>query len=843
MADNIKQEFSYLDIPDGNGGTERWYCEDAEARAAIEILDPASVEAKANKVTGATSGNLAGLDSNGDLTDSGKPSSLLNPAVAPDAVQGTNGSDGIMTAADKGKLNGIESGAEVNVNADWNASSGDAQILNKPTLGTAAAKGVAQEVNTSENLVQSNHVKSYVDNATGAIEEKIPTQASSTNQLADKDFVNSSISTATADYKGSFNLVSDLELTTSATHSDIATALATAISTSDNNDYAFVQIPTSDSTPTEIASIDRYKKGSSAWEYEYTLNNSGYTSAQWAAINSTITSALVTKLNALPDNAGLTTLLSGKVNTSDVQTTVDTSATKIPTSSAVKTYVDGRSLVPVNMNALTTTSTFVEGNVIGLNGILYRAKRNTSNFPVVFATQDGDFVTHTINGNLAYVITDWTLNSDWEVFMDASIGYTLASKQDALAFDTTPTNNSNNMVKSGAIKAALDLKLNTSLKGANSGLAELDSNGKVPSSQLPSYVDDVLEYTSKSSFPATGETGKIYVAADTNLTWRWSGSAYVEISPSLALGETSATAYRGDRGKTAYDHSQVVTGNPHNVTKSDLGLGNVGNYKAVSTVASQGLTAQEQANSRANIGAGSASDVSALLAAVGSPAPSIHNGLLVDLGLPSGTLWAKCNVGASVETDYGNYYAYGKGLTQWTPGATAYSGTENPLSLSADTAYLTYGTAWHMPTKAQLEELMNNTTVTETTINSVFGFKCTATNGNYIFFPAAGHKSGSSSEAYFTGTSTDIWSNKPNGQSGAAFLSFTKDYGWRVYDDNSGRGLGYSVRGVVDGGILPSLATKTGYTDIITVGTSSYTVQQLLEAMVALMPKTIVVSS
>lgn len=92
-------------------------------------------------------------------------------------------------------------------------------------------------------------------------------------------------------------------------------------------------------------------------------------------------------------------------------------------------------------------------------------------------------------------------------------------------------------------------------KGAANGIAELDSTGKVPSSQLPSYVDDVLEYDSYNQFPATGETGKIYVDKSTNLTYRWSGSGYVEISPSLALGETSSTAYRGDRGKTAYDHA------------------------------------------------------------------------------------------------------------------------------------------------------------------------------------------------------------------------------------------------------------------------------------------------
>jgi hypothetical protein len=104
-------------------------------------------------------------------------------------------------------------------------------------------------------------------------------------------------------------------------------------------------------------------------------------------------------------------------------------------------------------------------------------------------------------------------------------------------------------------------------------------DGKVPAAQLPSYVDDVLVYADLASFPATGEDGKLYVTEDTNLTYRWTGSTYTSVggSGSLALGETSSTAYRGDRGKTAYDHSQLTSGNPHNVTKSDVGLSNVDN--------------------------------------------------------------------------------------------------------------------------------------------------------------------------------------------------------------------------------------------------------------------------
>lgn len=85
--------------------------------------------------------------------------------------------------------------------------------------------------------------------------------------------------------------------------------------------------------------------------------------------------------------------------------------------------------------------------------------------------------------------------------------------------------------------------------GVANGVATLGSDGKVPSGQLPSYVDDVLEFENKTAFPASGESGKIYVAKDTNLTYRWGGTAYVEISASLALGETSSTAYAGDKGK------------------------------------------------------------------------------------------------------------------------------------------------------------------------------------------------------------------------------------------------------------------------------------------------------
>jgi len=152
--------------------------------------------------------------------------------------------------------------------------------------------------------------------------------------------------------------------------------------------------------------------------------------------------------------------------------------------------------------------------------------------------------------------------------------------------------------------------LASSLKGANNGLAELDNTGKVPSSQLPSYVDDVLEYATTGNFPITGETGKIYVATGTNLTYRWSGSSYVEISASLALGETSSTAYRGDRGKEAYDHSQLTTGSVHGSTTVGgnlLRLTNPSVIRFLRVNADNTVSALSDSDFRTAIGAGTSS--------------------------------------------------------------------------------------------------------------------------------------------------------------------------------------------------------------------------------------------
>lgn len=122
-------------------------------------------------------------------------------------------------------------------------------------------------------------------------------------------------------------------------------------------------------------------------------------------------------------------------------------------------------------------------------------------------------------------------------------------------------------------------KIPTSQKGVAGGVATLNDSGQIPAAQLPSYVDDTIEGT-LSTFPKTGESGKIYVDTDTGLIYRWSGSQYVEISKSLALGETSSTAYPGNKGKesaekiaelqeTSAEHTGQISANTEKVKDLD----------------------------------------------------------------------------------------------------------------------------------------------------------------------------------------------------------------------------------------------------------------------------------
>ena len=149
------------------------------------------------------------------------------------------------------------------------------------------------------------------------------------------------------------------------------------------------------------------------------------------------------------------------------------------------------------------------------------------------------------------------------------LGGTLASAFAVLAspaFSGTPTaptpsgaSNNTSIATTQFVRALI-----AALSGAALGLATLDSNSKVPSAQLPAYVDDILEFANLAAFPATGETGKIYVALDTNRTYRWSGSAYVAIAAgdvNTVFGRSgNIVAVSGDYNSTQINNSSGVAG-------------------------------------------------------------------------------------------------------------------------------------------------------------------------------------------------------------------------------------------------------------------------------------------
>lgn len=135
---------------------------------------------------------------------------------------------------------------------------------------------------------------------------------------------------------------------------------------------------------------------------------------------------------------------------------------------------------------------------------------------------------------------------------------------------------SNKLVDTASMNTALSGKVDTSSVGVS--VASLNGTGKVPESQLPSYVDDVIEgYLYEGAFyedaqhttPITGESGKIYVDLDTDKTYRWSGTVYVCTGSSLEIGEVTGTAFDGGRGKAIEDKIPSNASSSNKLTTAD----------------------------------------------------------------------------------------------------------------------------------------------------------------------------------------------------------------------------------------------------------------------------------
>lgn len=369
----------------------------------------------------------------------------------------------------------------------------------------------------------------------------------------------------------------------------------------------------------------------------------------------------------------------------------------------------------------------------------------------------------------------------------------LSSKQDIISNLAT--------IEAGAAKGATSLQ--PSDKGVANGVATLNENGIIPSSQLPSYVDDVLEYESSAEFPVTGESGKIYIDLLTNKTYRWGGSGYVEISESLALGETSSTAYAGNKGKATTDAFNAHAAN------TDIHV-----------------TAAKQAAWDAKADVSYVED-NYLKNYIEVEVQPEHD--YVEIG---GIKWATMNVGANSVTDTGLYfqwgdtqgytasqvgsgsgqkyfgwadYKYGNGTSSpVTTDMTKYNATDGKTVLDAsdDAVTAAWGSNWRMPTGAEYAALGNaiNTAWTEDYQGSgVAGMICTDKNDSskVLFFPAGGYCY--NGEDRSVGLGGYYWSSSLDTSDTRYANYLYTSHGTVYWEYDVTRHTGYPVRGVYDG--------------------------------------------
>lgn len=234
-------------------------------------------------------------------------------------------------------------------------------------------------------------------------------------------------------------------------------------------------------------------------------------------------------------------------------------------------------------NQVATSGDTMTGNLVGTSfraaqGIPNNADLSTTGF--AFGA-DGD------TGLFSPIVGGGSPNGIASVFAN-NIEVTRWTQNGATMYKPLTLSADPTTALQAATKQYADTKIASTEKGVANGVATLGADSKVPAAQLPSYVDDVLEYANLAGFPATGETAKIYVALDTNKIYRWSGSAYIEISPTAGNSDTATKlatartiAATGDASwSVSFDGSANVSSTLTLSTITDSGTGS---FKKITT--------------------------------------------------------------------------------------------------------------------------------------------------------------------------------------------------------------------------------------------------------------------
>ena len=607
--------------------------------------------------------------------------------------------------------------------------------------------------------------------------------------------------------------MSDLSLTVDATEQQIAAALASEIATADNNDYCFVQVPVANDNPTEIARVDRYKYNGTAWALEYTLNNSGYTAAQWDALNSGITSGLVAKLIDLPTNAQLTGQLAtkyekpvGGIPDTDLSVALQTAIASFITAST-------QNLVYYYLKSETYSATEVDQLLAAIKQFTYEIVQtlptaSAQTVGKIYLVPSADPKTQNVKDEFITLTTieEGTTTYSWECIGSTTIdlsNYYTKTQTDAaitsainLALTDYSTTTQVGTIVSTAITTALanyytktqvdnELAKKTdklTMTGAGAAVEDdimvIDENGNIKDggkkiSDLQLKVTDCAMLG--GGFPTcttAGGTAAKTVSIDHFLllpNCRISvlfQNAFTATNPTLSINDGAAIAIRhfGRAMEIGKVHANTI-----------LTMVYDGTYWQV--VGIEGITGSTPSGA-------------------------------VDLALPSGLLWCEHNVGAASPYEDGLYFSWGNitghtgddgydfgtandGPYASTPGA-ALTG-DIPAGNDYDAARHNMGVPWRMPTVGEFQELYDNCDSVWTDEDGVAGRRFTSRiNGNSIFLPASGYRYGTG--LFSRGSNGSIWSASLNSQT----------YGYRLYFNSTGvdpandsnRFYGFSVRAV-----------------------------------------------
>lgn len=466
-------------------------------------------------------------------------------------------SSGLMTAEMVTKLNSIDEGAQVNTVTGVKGSSETSYRTGDINI-TKANIGLGNVDNKSSETIRSEITKSNVTTALGYTPPE--TDTDTTYGLSIKD-----------------NTVSLVEGGTS-TSVTIPDNNTTYTLTQDSTDKHKLTLTPSSGTATTITVPDN--------NTTYGLSISGNTI--------TLVEGGSTKNVTVPDNNTTYTLTQ---DSTDANTIILTSSTG------------------------EKTTITIPGDEITASAIIealgYTPLKTETTYTLTQDSTDGHKITLTPSSGTATTITIPDNNTTYSAGTGIGISGTTISNIGVRSISTGSSNgtisvNTNGTSADVAVKGLGSLAYKSSLSasdvsavptssvGVAGGVASLDDTGLVPSSQLPSYVDDTIEgYYSSGVFykdsshttAITGESGKIYVDLDTNKIYRWSGSTYVVISDTITLGTTSSTAFRGDYGNTAYTHAATNKGAAFESGLYKITTNSEGHVTAATAVAKSDITA------------------------------------------------------------------------------------------------------------------------------------------------------------------------------------------------------------------------------------------------------------